>query len=113
MDTEVIASTENFLAVLVNDPDGEQIFDLDLNLNVTIHFFIEEWEEFCDLANQFVNAPSDKEGVIAETDNYYVGKEEINGDMEYYLEIPGATLYYTPEDWKEVCELMQMVINKQ
>jgi hypothetical protein len=46
--TEVIAETENYLAWLAEEPDGEVTYHLELN-NVTLHFFQEEWDEFLSL----------------------------------------------------------------
>ena len=46
--TETIAETENNMAWLAEEPDGETTYHLELN-NVTLHFFNEEWTEFLDL----------------------------------------------------------------
>jgi hypothetical protein len=46
--TETIAETDNYLAWKAEEPDGETTYHLELN-NVTLHFFMEEWEEFLDL----------------------------------------------------------------
>jgi len=46
--TETIAETDNYLAWLAQEPDGEITYHLELN-NVTLHFFREEWEEFLEL----------------------------------------------------------------
>ena len=43
-ETEQIASTDNYLVMRVEEPDGEVTYHLQLN-NVTIHFFQEEWDE--------------------------------------------------------------------
>ncbi len=47
--TETLAETENFLAWLAEEPDGETTYHVELN-NVTVHFFEEEWQEFLALA---------------------------------------------------------------
>lgn len=47
--TETICETENYIAWLSQEPDGESVYHLELN-NVTIHFFQEEWDEFIKLA---------------------------------------------------------------
>jgi hypothetical protein len=47
--TQTIAETDNYLAWLADEPDGEKTYHLELN-NVTLHFFQEEWDEFLDLA---------------------------------------------------------------
>ncbi len=52
-DTSVIAETENYLAWQADEPDGETTYHLELN-NVTLHFFMEEWEEFLKLAKELV-----------------------------------------------------------
>lgn len=46
--TITLAETENMGAWKALEPDGETIYNLQLN-NVTIHFFQEEWDEFIDL----------------------------------------------------------------
>jgi hypothetical protein len=46
--TTTIAETENFMVWRAAEPDGETTFHLELN-NVTVHFFLEEWEEFLEL----------------------------------------------------------------
>ncbi|MBI5298062.1 MAG: hypothetical protein HY869_21510 [Chloroflexi bacterium] len=47
--TETLAETENFLAWMAEEPDGETTYHIELN-NVTVHFFEEEWQEFLELA---------------------------------------------------------------
>jgi hypothetical protein len=47
--TETLAETENFLAWMAEEPDGETTYHVELN-NVTVHFFEEEWQEFLALA---------------------------------------------------------------
>jgi hypothetical protein len=43
--TETIAETENYIAWLAHEPDGETTYHLEINI-VTLHFFQEEWDEF-------------------------------------------------------------------
>lgn len=43
-----LAETENMGAWMAEEPDGENVYNLQLN-NVTIHFFQEEWDEFLGL----------------------------------------------------------------
>jgi len=45
---EYIAETDNYIAWKSSEPDGEDIYHLELN-NVTLHFFVEEWQEFMEL----------------------------------------------------------------
>jgi hypothetical protein len=49
--TETIAETDNYQIWRVEEPDGENTYHLELN-NVTVHFFIEEWEEFLGLIHE-------------------------------------------------------------
>ena len=53
-ETEVIAETENFLAWRADEPDGESTYHLELN-NLTVHFFLEEWQEFLELADTLLD----------------------------------------------------------
>ena len=53
--TETICETDNYIAWLSDEPDGESIYHLELN-NVTIHFFREEWAEFIKLARLLVKS---------------------------------------------------------
>lgn len=46
--TDTIAETDNYIAWRAQEPDGEVTYHLELN-NLTIHFFMEEWEEFLEL----------------------------------------------------------------
>jgi hypothetical protein len=43
--TTTLAETENMGAWKAEEPDGEIVYNLQLN-NVTVHFFQEEWDEF-------------------------------------------------------------------
>jgi len=45
---KLLAESENMSAWLVDDPDGERNYHLELN-QVTVHFFWEEWQEFLEL----------------------------------------------------------------
>jgi hypothetical protein len=47
--TRTISETDNYLAWLAEEPDGETTYHIELN-NVTLHFFTEEWVEFLQLA---------------------------------------------------------------
>jgi len=47
-ETEIIAETENYLAWIADEPDGEKTYHLVMN-NVTLHFFQEEWDELMEL----------------------------------------------------------------
>jgi hypothetical protein len=51
--TDVIAETDNYIAWLAKEPDGETTYHLELN-NVTLHFFKEEWEEFLELVRALI-----------------------------------------------------------
>lgn len=57
--TSTIAETENYIAWRAEEPDGEVTYHLELN-NVTLHFFMEEWKEFLDLARGVLAAQSRK-----------------------------------------------------
>lgn len=46
--TETLAETDNYLAWIAEEPDGETTYHLELN-SVTLHFFREEWDEFLQL----------------------------------------------------------------
>jgi len=46
-ETRILAETDNFLAWLAEEPDGETTYHLEMN-NITLHFFQEEWDEFLD-----------------------------------------------------------------
>ncbi len=45
---ETIAETENYIAWLSHEPDGETVYHLELG-SVTLHFFREEFKEVLDL----------------------------------------------------------------
>jgi len=46
--TTTLTETENLGAWKAVEPDGEVVYNLQLN-NVTVHFFQEEWNEFLEL----------------------------------------------------------------
>lgn len=48
--TETLAETDNYVAWLSKEPDGETIYHLELG-SFTLHFFQEEWEEFIALVS--------------------------------------------------------------
>jgi len=54
-ETETICETDNYIAWLSDEPDGERVYHLELN-NITIHFFNEEWVEFISLAKKLINS---------------------------------------------------------
>jgi hypothetical protein len=51
--TQVIGETDNYLAWMAEEPDGEVTYHLELN-NVTLHFFQEEWDEFLQLVKNLL-----------------------------------------------------------
>ena len=48
VDVESLAETENYLAWVSEEPDGEEVVHLELG-SVTLHFFREEWQELTQL----------------------------------------------------------------
>jgi hypothetical protein len=46
-----LAEVNDLIAWKSEEPDGETIYHLEMNL-VTLHFFQEEWDEFLQLAKQ-------------------------------------------------------------
>jgi len=48
--TDTLAETDNYLVWKAEEPDGETTYHIELN-NVTVHFFLEEWEEFLQLVH--------------------------------------------------------------
>lgn len=53
--TDTLAETENYIAWVSEEPDGEQVYHLELG-SVTLHFFREEWQEFVDLVKSALKA---------------------------------------------------------
>ncbi len=49
--TEIIAETDNYVAWISQEPDGEKSYHLELG-SVTLHFFREEWDELLALIQQ-------------------------------------------------------------
>lgn len=41
---DTLAETENYIAWISDEPDGERVYHLELG-KVTAHFFKEEWDE--------------------------------------------------------------------
>ncbi len=46
--TSTLAETANFIAWKAREPDGEETYHIELG-TVTLHFFVEEWQEFLEL----------------------------------------------------------------
>ncbi len=49
--TITIAESDNYMVWKSEEPDGEDIYHIELN-NVTLHFFIEEWQELLGLMQE-------------------------------------------------------------
>ena len=109
--TEEIASIEDFRVWKAYEPDEEVTWHIEFG-KVTVHFFAEEWEEFIELKNQFVNIPLKTTGVLGETDNYYASCEKTEaGDIYYTIELcgdsPDVFLDFFEEDWKLICDMLR------
>lgn len=52
--TDTLAETDNYVAWISEDSEGELIYHLELN-NVTLHFFREEWQELLALIDEARN----------------------------------------------------------
>ena len=105
--TEVIANVEDLSVWKAYEPDEEVTYHIELG-KVTVHFFVEEWEEFIEFKNQFVNIPLNTTGVLGETDNNYASCEKSEtGDIIYTIEMPGVILDFFEEDWKLICDMLR------
>lgn len=51
--TSTIAETTNYLVWKAEESDGEGTYHLELG-SVTVHFFLEEWQEFLELAKLLI-----------------------------------------------------------
>ena len=51
--TSVLAETNNYVAWISEEPDGETTYHLELGM-VTLHFFKEEWDEMLDLMRALI-----------------------------------------------------------
>lgn len=49
--TNTLAETDNFVIYSAEEPDGETTYNVQLGM-ATVHFFMEEWEEFLKLVAQ-------------------------------------------------------------
>jgi hypothetical protein len=49
--TDTLAETENYVAWVSEDDEGELTYHLELN-NITLHFFREEWQELLKLIDE-------------------------------------------------------------
>ena len=110
INSEIIAQTENFIAWKADEPDGETTYHLDIN-NITVHFFIEEWEDFLSFSKGLLSVSFEGTGVIYEDENYYADCEKIENDQQllYSLEVSGATIYLFEEDWNEFIDLLKQL----
>lgn len=53
--TTTLAETDSYIAWSAEEPDGEITYHLELG-TVTLHFFIEEWQEMVQLMQALVKA---------------------------------------------------------
>ena len=53
--TETLAETDNYIAWTSEEPDGEEVFHLELGA-LTLHFFREEWDELRELIEKAMKA---------------------------------------------------------
>lgn len=58
--TETLAETENYVAWLSKEPDGENVIHLELG-QMTLHFFHEEWKELVELVEAARDAQPKKQ----------------------------------------------------
>lgn len=103
---EEIARTENFTAWRSNEPDDEEMYHIQFG-KATVHFFVEEWDEFLDFVAEFVDIPIGTTGTLAETENYLASCEEEDKDNIYTLEMPGLMLFFFEDDWSELISLFK------
>ena len=103
---EEIFHTEFFTAWKTAEPDEEEMYHIQFG-RATVHFFPEEWEEFVDFVNEFVDIPLGTTGTLAETENYYADCEEDETGNVYSIEMPGIVLSFYEEDWSELLELFR------
>ncbi len=104
--TEEIAKTENFMVWKAYEPDEEITYHVEFD-RTTVHFYIEEWDEFLEFKDGFIDIPMGTTGVLAETENYLASCEEDEGNILYTIEMPFLTLYFYEDDWKEIIELLR------
>jgi hypothetical protein len=55
MNTSTLAETADYIAWKATEPDGEVTYHLELG-TVTLHFFLEEWKQFIELARALPEA---------------------------------------------------------
>jgi hypothetical protein len=55
LNTSTLAETADYIAWKATEPDGEVTYHLELG-TVTLHFFLEEWKQFIELARALPEA---------------------------------------------------------
>lgn len=58
--TAIIAESDDCFAYTAEEPDGELTYHLQIN-NVTMHFFMEEWQNTLEFLKKVVSAFSEEE----------------------------------------------------
>lgn len=56
---ETLAETENYVAWISHEPDGEVVYHVELG-SVTLHFFEEEWSELIELIGAATEAAEEE-----------------------------------------------------
>ncbi|MFQ3566736.1 MAG: hypothetical protein SNJ59_07025 [Aggregatilineales bacterium] len=59
VEVDTLAETENYIAWVSREPDGENVFHFEFG-QVTIHFFREEFEEMLGLVEEVIKAYREK-----------------------------------------------------
>jgi hypothetical protein len=49
--TQTLAETEDYVAWMSEEPDGEQVYHIELG-TITLHFFREEWQQLLKLLKE-------------------------------------------------------------
>lgn len=49
--TQTLAETEDYVAWVSEEPDGEQVYHIELG-TITLHFFREEWQQLLKLLKE-------------------------------------------------------------
>lgn len=107
IETKTLAQSENFLIWSANEPDGETTYYMQIN-NITVQYFMEEWEDFLRFREILLSAPKAQLGEFAETDLFMAScDKDDSGDLVYTFDLDSASLYLYEEDWNEFCDLIR------
>jgi hypothetical protein len=95
---ETLAETENYTIWSADEPDGETTYHLELG-PVTVHFFMEEWDEFLAMVRL-------SEDDLSDDDDDDQNEDDDEEDV-IEIELDWGVLFFDTDEWEELQRLIE------